>query len=194
MIRTPFLMWIRKGVLCISATPLRLSIEVALKEREDVDMATAIFGAGCFWGVEAFFEKFEGVTATTVGYIGGHLENPSYEEVKQGNTGHAEAVRIEYNPAVITYAKLVNIFFEAHDPTQVNRQGIDVGHQYRSVIFYTDASQKYIAEEKIKEWSAKGIFKRSIATQVEEATSFFEAEEHHQKYIQKHGSAACSIG
>ncbi|WP_226584812.1 peptide-methionine (S)-S-oxide reductase MsrA [Halobacillus litoralis] len=157
-------------------------------------MATAIFGAGCFWGVEAFFEKFEGVTETKVGYIGGHLENPSYEDVKAGNTGHAESVRVEYDPTVITYAELVNIFFEAHDPTSRNRQGGDVGHQYRSVIFYSDASQKYIADEKIKEWEGKGIFKRPIVTDVEAATTFFEAEEYHQKYLQKHGSAACSIG
>ncbi|ELK46424.1 peptide-methionine (S)-S-oxide reductase MsrA [Halobacillus sp. ACCC02827] len=157
-------------------------------------MATAIFGAGCFWGVEAFFEKFEGVTATKVGYIGGKLENPTYEQVKTGKTGHAEAVRIEYDPTRITYSELINIFFEAHDPTSKNKQGIDVGHQYRSAIFYSDASQKYIAEEKIKEWEEKGTFKRAIVTEVEEATSFFEAEEYHQKYLQKNGSAACSIG
>lgn len=157
-------------------------------------MATAIFGAGCFWGVEAFFEKFEGVKETKVGYIGGHLENPSYEEVKEGNTGHAESVKVDYDPTVITYAELVNIFFEAHDPTSRNRQGSDVGHQYRSVVFYSDASQKYIADEKIKEWEGKGIFKRPIVTEVEAATTFFEAEDYHQKYLQKHGSAACSIG
>ncbi|MEC3882316.1 peptide-methionine (S)-S-oxide reductase MsrA [Halobacillus litoralis] len=157
-------------------------------------MATAIFGAGCFWGVEAFFEKFEGVTETKVGYIGGHLENPTYEQVKAGKSGHAESVKVNYDPTVITYAELVNIFFEAHDPTSRNKQGIDVGHQYRSVIFHSDASQKYIAEEKIKEWEGKGVFKRPIVTEVEEATTFYEAEEHHQKYLQKHGSAACSIG
>ncbi|MGP4060746.1 peptide-methionine (S)-S-oxide reductase MsrA [Halobacillus sp. H74] len=157
-------------------------------------MATAIFGAGCFWGVEAFFEKFEGVTMTKVGYIGGKLEHPSYEQVKAGGTGHAEAVKINYDPTVITYAELVNIFFEAHDPTSRNRQGIDIGHQYRSVIFYSEASQKYIADEKIKEWEEKGVFKRRIVTTVEKATTFYEAEEHHQKYLQKNGSVACGIG
>lgn len=157
-------------------------------------MATAIFGAGCFWGVEAFFEKFEGITATRVGFIGGHTENPTYEKVKAGGTGHAEAIRLEYNPSVITYSELVNIFFEAHDPTSRNRQGIDVGHQYRSVIFYNGASQRYIAEEKIKEWNDKGTFKRPIVTEVEESTTFYEAEEHHQKYMQKNGSVACGIG
>ncbi|KHE68855.1 peptide-methionine (S)-S-oxide reductase MsrA [Halobacillus sp. BBL2006] len=157
-------------------------------------MATAIFGAGCFWGVEAFFEKFEGVTATRVGYTGGHVESPSYEEVKSGKTGHAEAIKIEYDPSVITYSELVNIFFESHDPTSRNRQGIDEGHQYRSVIFYSGASQKYIAEEKINEWNEKGIFKRPIVTEVRESSTFYEAEEYHQKYFQKNGSVACGIG
>ncbi|MCA0971991.1 peptide-methionine (S)-S-oxide reductase MsrA [Halobacillus litoralis] len=156
-------------------------------------MATAIFGAGCFWGVEAFFERFEGITATRVGYTGGKVESPSYEQVKTGKTGHAEAIRLEYDPSVITYAELVNIFFEAHDPTSRNKQGIDVGHQYRSAIFYKDASQKYIAEEKIKEWDAKGIFKRPIVTEVTAASTFYEAEEYHQKYIHKNGSVACGI-
>jgi peptide-methionine (S)-S-oxide reductase len=157
-------------------------------------MATAIFGAGCFWGVEAFFEKFEGVTATRVGYTGGHVESPSYEEVKSGETGHAESIKIEYDPSVITYSELINIFFESHDPTSRNRQGIDEGHQYRSAIFYSGASQKYIAEEKINEWNEKGIFKRPIVTEVKEASTFYEAEEYHQKYFQKNGSVACGIG
>ncbi|MCA1010268.1 peptide-methionine (S)-S-oxide reductase MsrA [Halobacillus halophilus] len=157
-------------------------------------MAKAIFGAGCFWGVEAFFEKFEGITSTRVGYIGGNLENPSYEQVKTGETGHAEAVKVEYDPTVITYSELVNIFFETHDPTSKNRQGADIGHQYRSAIFYNDASQKYIAEEKIKEWDEKGTFKRPIVTEVVKTTTFYEAEEHHQKYLQKNGSVACGIG
>ncbi|MGI8314762.1 peptide-methionine (S)-S-oxide reductase MsrA [Halobacillus mangrovi] len=157
-------------------------------------MATAIFGAGCFWGVEAFFEKFEGVTATRVGYTGGFVENPTYEQVKSGETGHAESIKIEYDPTVITYSELINIFFESHDPTSRNKQGIDVGHQYRSVIFYDGASQKYIAEEKINEWNEKGIFKRPIVTEVIEASTFYEAEEYHQKYFQKNGSVACGIG
>ncbi|WP_431800659.1 peptide-methionine (S)-S-oxide reductase MsrA [Halobacillus andaensis] len=111
-------------------------------------MATAIFGAGCFWGVEAFFERFEGITNTRVGYTGGHVENPTYEQVKTGTTGHAEAIRIEYDPEIITYGGLVNIFFEAHDPTTKNRQGVDVGHQYRSAIFYQNEAEKAVAEEK----------------------------------------------
>lgn len=157
-------------------------------------MATAIFGAGCFWGVEAFFERFEGITTTRVGYTGGNIENPTYEQVKTGKTGHAEAIRLEYDPSVITYAELVNIFFEAHDPTSRNKQGVDVGHQYRSAIFYADASQKYIAEEKVKEWDAKGIFKRPIVSEIVELSTFYDAEEYHQKYIHKNGSVACGIG
>ncbi|MFG6149877.1 peptide-methionine (S)-S-oxide reductase MsrA [Halobacillus sp. B23F22_1] len=157
-------------------------------------MATAIFGAGCFWGVEAFFERFEGITHTRVGYTGGHVESPTYELVKTGTTGHAEAIRIEYDPEVITYGGLVNIFFEAHDPTTKNKQGIDVGHQYRSAIFYQNEAEKAIAEEKIQQWTNKGIFKRRIVTEVTPAREFYEAEEYHQKYAQKNGSFACGIG
>ncbi|UOR13474.1 peptide-methionine (S)-S-oxide reductase MsrA [Halobacillus amylolyticus] len=157
-------------------------------------MATAIFGAGCFWGVEPFFERFDGVTATRVGYTGGHAENPTYEQVKTGTTGHAEAVKIEYDPTVLTYEELVNIFFEAHDPTTRNKQGMDVGHQYRSAIFYTNDLEKTIANEKIKQWEAKGIFKRPIVTEVAKAEVFYDAEEYHQKYSQKNGSVACGIG
>ncbi|MFD2925016.1 peptide-methionine (S)-S-oxide reductase MsrA [Halobacillus naozhouensis] len=157
-------------------------------------MATAIFGAGCFWGVEPFFERFDGVIATRVGYTGGNAEHPTYEQVKTGTTGHAEAVKIEYDASVLTYEELVNIFFEAHDPTTINQQGIDVGHQYRSAIFYSSDHEKTIANEKIQQWNEKGIFKRPIVTEVTKATVFYEAEEHHQKYSQKNGSAACSIG
>ncbi|MFC7061956.1 peptide-methionine (S)-S-oxide reductase MsrA [Halobacillus seohaensis] len=157
-------------------------------------MATAIFGAGCFWGVEAFFERFEGINHTRVGYIGGHLPNPTYEQVKTGATGHAEAIRIEYDPNIITYGGLVNIFFEAHDPTSRNKQGIDEGHQYRSAIFYQEETEKAISNEKINQWTNKGIFKRPIVTEVTPASTFYEAEEYHQKYSQKNGSFACGIG
>ena len=156
-------------------------------------MATAIFGAGCFWGVEAFFEKIEGVTGTRVGYTGGFVENPTYEQVKFGNTGHAEAIKIQFDPSVITYSELVNIFFDVHDPTSLNKQGVDRGPQYRSVIFYTDENQQHIAKGKIKEWDEKAIFKRPIVTEIKKATVFYDAEEYHQKYLQKNGSIACGI-
>ncbi|MGP4078614.1 peptide-methionine (S)-S-oxide reductase MsrA [Pseudalkalibacillus sp. R45] len=156
-------------------------------------METAIFGAGCFWGVEAFFEKFEGVVSTRVGYIGGTVENPTYEQVKTGDSGHAEAVKIQYDPALISYNELLNTFFEVHDPTTRNRQGIDIGHQYRSVIFYTNHNQKDIAEEKIKVLTEKAVFKLPIVTEVEKAPTFYDAEEYHQKYLQKNGAVACGM-
>lgn len=156
-------------------------------------MELAIFGAGCFWGVEAFFEKLEGITETRVGYTGGYVENPTYEQVKTGTTGHAEAIKIQYDPNIITYSELVDTFFGVHDPTSRNQQGLDIGHQYRSVIFYCDVNQQNIAEGKIKEWTDKGTFKLPIVTEIEPASFFYEAEEYHQKYLQKNGSVACGI-
>ncbi|WP_349408391.1 peptide-methionine (S)-S-oxide reductase MsrA [Pseudalkalibacillus sp. SCS-8] len=156
-------------------------------------MATALFGAGCFWGVEAFFEQIEGVISTRVGYSGGLVENPTYEQVKAGGTGHAEVIKIEFAPNIITYRELLNKLFEIHDPTTVNRQGIDIGHQYRSVIFYTDEAQKCEAEAKIKSLVEAEVYKLPIVTEVNPASNFYEAEEYHQKYFQKNGSAACGI-
>ncbi|SIS49075.1 peptide-methionine (S)-S-oxide reductase MsrA [Salimicrobium flavidum] len=154
-------------------------------------MAIAIFGAGCFWGVEAFFERLNGVTDTTVGYTGGFIENPTYEQVRSGRTGHAESIRITFDPKVLTYEELVEYFLEAHDPTSRNRQGEDVGHQYRSVIFHTNEAQKQLAASKINEWESREIFKRPIVTEVVPASTFYEAEEYHQQYVKKYG-AACS--
>ncbi|MGM7702661.1 peptide-methionine (S)-S-oxide reductase MsrA [Pseudalkalibacillus sp. Hm43] len=155
--------------------------------------ATAIFGAGCFWGVEAFFEQIEGVVSTRVGYSGGLLENPTYEQVKAGNTGHAEVIKIEFDPTVISYIELLNKLFEIHDPTTLNRQGIDIGHQYRSAIFYTDEDQKIEAEGKITALKEQAVYKLPIVTEVRPASTFYDAEEYHQKYFQKNGSAACGI-
>ncbi len=155
--------------------------------------ATAIFGAGCFWGVEAFFEQIDGVVSTRVGYSGGLLENPTYEQVKAGNTGHAEVIKIEFDPTVVSYIELLNKLFEIHDPTAVNRQGIDIGHQYRSAIFYTDENQKIEAEGKITALTEQAVYKLPIVTEVRPASIFYEAEEYHQKYFQKNGSAACGI-
>ncbi|MYL34909.1 peptide-methionine (S)-S-oxide reductase MsrA [Pontibacillus yanchengensis] len=156
-------------------------------------MATALFAAGCFWGVEAFFERLNGVVTTRVGYSGGHVENPSYELVKTGTTGHAETTKIEFDPDIISYQQLVDVFFECHDPTSINRQGEDVGSQYRSIIFYGDEEQKEIAEQKLQEWSNKGIFKRPIVTEITESAPFYDAEEYHQKYLQKNGSVSCGV-
>ena len=148
-------------------------------------MEKALFGAGCFWGVEESFRKIPGVLNTEVGYSGGNTINPSYETVCNGNTNHAEVVLVEYNPNEIMYEDLVEHFWKCHDPTTLNRQGLDVGTQYRSVIFYFNESQKIMSiESKIKHST---INKINIVTEVTKAKEYYKAEEYHQKYIQKTG-------
>lgn len=156
-------------------------------------MAKALFGAGCFWGVEAAFKKLPGVHSTTVGYAGGHTENPTYEEVCTDKTGHAEVVLVEYDPGKIGYQDLLATFWENHDPTHVNRQGPDVGTQYRSVIFTFDEAQKREAEKSKAALSESGRFKRPIATAIEPAPAFYEAEEYHQDYFEKKGIEHCPV-
>jgi len=143
-----------------------------------------IFGAGCFWGVEESFLNVEGVTETEVGYIGGTTSNPTYEDVCRGHTNHAEAVRVFYDSDIIVYEELLDIFFSIHNPTTLNRQGYDFGTQYRSVIFYHDDVQKKISEDKIRILNNK-TFQNKISTTIEKATTFWVAEEYHQKYIRK---------
>src|SRR3989344_4516134 len=150
-----------------------------------------MFGAGCFWGVEEAFRILPGVVSTEVGYAGGKSKQVTYEEVCQGQTGHAEVVKVTFDPQKIHYKKLLEIFFSIHDPTQMNRQGPDVGYQYRSVIFYFDDTQKKEAEEQLKKEQKK--YARVIATQVERVSTYSKAEEYHQKYIFKGGKAACKI-
>lgn len=152
---------------------------------------TATFGAGCFWGVEEKFRCTPGVTDTEVGYAGGHTENPTYKEVCSHGTGHAEVVQLQYDPEQISYEELLKIFFEMHDPTQVNRQGPDVGDQYRSVIFYHTDEQKQAAEQMKSELDDSGRFSRPIATQIESAPKFWPAEDYHQEYLKKRGGGAC---
>ncbi len=144
----------------------------------------AIFAAGCFWGVEEEFISTKGVTETEVGYIGGTTKEPTYEEVCEGNTYHAEAVKVYFEEKTISYDDLLNIFFEIHNPTTVNRQGVDLGTQYRSSIFYLDGFQKLSGENKIKQLN-KEKFNNKIVTLLEKATEFWIAEEYHQKYIRK---------
>ena len=144
----------------------------------------AIFAAGCFWGVEEEFISTKGVTETEVGYIGGTTKEPTYEEVCKGNTYHAEAVKVYFEEKIISYGDLLNIFFEIHNPTTVNRQGVDLGTQYRSSIFYLDGFQKLSGENKIKQLN-KEKFNNKIVTLLEKATEFWVAEEYHQKYIRK---------
>ena len=148
-------------------------------------MQTAVLAAGCFWGVEEFFRKTPGVISTQVGYTGGEKADPTYDQVSRGTTGHAEAVKIEFDPAKGTYEDLLKLFFRMHDPTTLNRQGNDVGTQYRSEIFYTTAAQKQTAEKVMKLVSDSKKWKGPLTTKLEAAGSFYPAEEYHQKYLLK---------
>lgn len=145
----------------------------------------ALLGAGCFWGVEHILRKIDGVINTTVGYSGGEVADPTYPLVCTGNTGHAEVVLVEFDPAVISYEKVLDVFFRLHDPTTLNRQHNDVGTQYRSVIFTYDDEQKKIAEEMIRKVDASGVFKTPVVTQVVPAGAFYAAEDYHQDYLIK---------
>ena len=148
-------------------------------------MAQAMFGAGCFWGVEYNFSKIKGVNEVVSGYSGGKTENPTYEQVCSNTTEHAEVVLIDYNPDMVSYDSLLNVFWEKHDPTTLNRQGPDVGNQYRSAIFYFDEEQQTLARESLKNLQQK--LERSIVTEITKADTFWKAEEYHQKYFEKHG-------
>jgi peptide-methionine (S)-S-oxide reductase len=150
----------------------------------------ATFGAGCFWGVEAAFRQLEGVSATRVGYSGGHMENPTYEDVCSHGTGHAEVVEVTYDPERVSYEQLLDTFWAKHDPTQMNRQGWDIGDQYRSVIFAHDAEQQEAAvRSKAQEQTRH---RKPVVTQVEPAQTFYEAEDYHQQYLEKRGRATCT--
>lgn len=148
-------------------------------------MAIATFGAGCFWGVESAFRRVEGVTSTSVGYAGGTLANPTYQDVCTGKTGHAEVVQVEFDPAVVSYGRLLDVFFDIHDPTQVDRQGPDVGSQYRSVVFTHDADQAAAAETAKQQLASAGAPDRPIATAIEPAGDYWLAEDYHQQYDEK---------
>jgi peptide-methionine (S)-S-oxide reductase len=153
-------------------------------------MATATFGAGCFWGVEAAFRNVEGVTATAVGYEGGHADRPTYEQVCSHTTGHAEVVQVEFDPQKVGYEQLLDVFWHEHDPTQLDRQGPDVGDQYRSVIFFHDGEQQESALR--SKASEQANWKAPIVTQIEPAEKFFEAEDYHQQYLEKRGRSTCT--
>ncbi len=153
-------------------------------------MEKATFGAGCFWGVEAAFQRLEGVTATRVGYSGGSRENPSYEEVCGGRTGHAEVVQVTFDPARIGYDRLLEAFWEVHDPTTLNRQGPDVGTQYRSAIFTHTPTQEAAARASKDRLQASGRFGREIVTEITPAGPFYPAEDYHQQYLEKRGATA----
>ncbi len=156
-------------------------------------MAKATFAAGCFWGVEATFRQLPGVSSTLVGYTGGSLENPTYKDVCTDTTGHAEAVEVEYDPAKLSYDKLLEVFWENHDPTQLNRQGPDFGKQYRSAIFFHDAEQEAAAKASKEALEKSRHYSKPIMTQIVPAVKFYEAEDYHQQYLEKRGLASCHI-
>jgi peptide-methionine (S)-S-oxide reductase len=154
-------------------------------------MQKALFAAGCFWGVQFYFDQVPGVTKTTVGYTGGHTENPTYEDVLTHTTGHAEAVEIEFDPEQVSYEVLLMQFFRMHDPTQMNRQGPDIGENYRSAIYYFDEGQK-AAAEKVKQ-AVQPSFDKPIVTEITEAGQFYPAEDYHQKFTEKTGRGMCHV-
>ena len=153
----------------------------------------ATFAAGCFWGVEAAFRQVPGVVDAAVGYTGGKLANPTYEDVCSDRTGHAEAVQVEFDPTRVSYDRLLDVFWENHDPTTKNRQGPDVGTQSRSAIFFHDADQEKAAAESRDHREKSGRFRRPIVTEIVPASTFWRAEEYHQRYLEKHGLAHCKI-
>lgn len=156
-------------------------------------MEKATFAAGCFWGVEATFRALPGVTATRVGYTGGGTEKPTYKDVCTDRTGHAEAVEVTYDPAKISYDDLLKVFWENHDPTTLNRQGPDVGTQYRSAIFYHSPEQEKAARASKDRLAQSGRFRRPIVTEIVPAVEFWEAEDYHQQYLEKRGLTHCHI-
>jgi peptide-methionine (S)-S-oxide reductase len=153
----------------------------------------ATFGAGCFWGVEAAFRQVPGVLDAVVGYSGGKTENPTYQEVCTDHTGHAEVVQVTFDPALVSYEKLLDAFWKMHDPTQVNRQGPDFGTQYRTAIFFHSHEQEAIAKKAKAALDASGKFRRPIATEITAAGPFYRGEEYHQRYLEKRGAASCHL-
>lgn len=162
--------------------PLTIMIQANNKEE------TAILGGGCFWCIEAVFEELEGVTKVESGYSGGKIANPTYREVCSGLTGHAEVVRVFFNPEITSYKEILSVFFSVHDPTTLNRQGADVGTQYRSVIFYHDEKQKQQAEEVINELEKQKVYQKPVVTEVSPAEDFFVAEDAHQNYYENNSN------
>ena len=173
---------------CINSASLTFQ-ETDPKPRAEI----AIFAAGCFWGIEEAFAKVKGVTLTEVGYSGGRTQNPTYEQVCSHTTGHAEVVRLEFDPSIVSYSRLLELFFEIHDPTSLDRQGFDIGDNYRSAIFFTNPSQEAAARRAIATLEETGKYRRPIVTQVELAGPFYRAEEYHQQYAAKHGGGFCHV-
>src|ERR1700719_564925 len=156
-------------------------------------MEKATFGAGCFWGVEAAFRQIQGVKATAVGYMGGRLNDPTYQDVCTDRTGHAEVVQVEFDPSEVSYEELLRVFWENHDPTTLNRQGPDTGTQYRSAIFYHTPEQEAAANASKDALAKSGLYKRPIVTEITAAPEFWRAEDYHQQYLEKRGLAHCNL-
>jgi|SRR5690348_9766127 peptide-methionine (S)-S-oxide reductase len=156
-------------------------------------MEKATFAAGCFWGVEAAFRQVKGVASTAVGYMGGSMSNPTYQDVCTDRTGHAEVVQVEFDPAQVSYRDLLKVFWENHDPTTLNRQGPDFGTQYRSAIFFHSAEQEAAAKASLDEQSKSGSYKRPIVTEITPAGEFWRGEEYHQQYLEKRGLTHCHL-
>ncbi|QLH74130.1 MAG: peptide-methionine (S)-S-oxide reductase MsrA [Methanomassiliicoccales archaeon] len=159
----------------------------------EASLKKAAFAAGCFWGVESAFREIKGVVDAQVGYMGGTLENPTYKLVCTGRTGHAETVEVLYDPSIVGYEDLLDAFWKMHDPTQLNRQGVDIGSQYRSVIFYYDQEQRDMAMRSKENLEKSGKFSRPIVTEIVPATRFWRAEEYHQRYNERHGLRSCHL-
>ena len=151
-------------------------------------MEKAIFGAGCFWHIQDRFKKVKGVSSTSVGYSGGKNDSPTYEQVCNGDTGHAEVVEVDFDSSIVTYSELLDVFWACHDPTTKDRQGPDIGHQYRSVIYYLDDNQRKLAEESMNDMNKSGRFRDSIVTEIHPIKEYYRAEDYHQDYFDKKGS------
>ncbi len=160
----------------------------------ETHLQKATFGAGCFWGVEAAYRQVKGVVSTAVGYAGGTLDNPTYRDVCTDKTGHAEVVEVTYDPSRVSYEDLLNVFWENHDPTQLNRQGPDIGTQYRSVIFFHTPEQQAAAVASKEQRERSGRYKKPIVTEIAPAPTFYMAEDYHQQYLEKRGLSSCHLG
>ena len=175
------------GVVVLSIALASLSAQTAMKPAAPSAMQTAVFAGGCFWGVEAVFEHLKGVKTVVSGYAGGKVVNPDYENVSSGRTGHAEAVKVTFDPSVVSYETLLKVFFTvAHDPTELNRQGPDVGTQYRSAVFFASAEQQKTVTEVIAQMTAAKAYRGAIVTQVAALDKFYDAEAYHQNYLYSH--------
>jgi peptide-methionine (S)-S-oxide reductase len=186
--------------ICFGAAVATLSFpgafqgtEINRTEQGYHQMQKATFGAGCFWGVEAAFRQVEGVLSTAVGYCGGTLANPTYEDVCSHGTGHAEVVQVEFDPTKVAYEELLEVFWKNHDPTQMNRQGPDVGSQYRSAIFFHNPEQETAAKASKERLEKRGKYRKPIVTEIMPASTFYRAEEYHQQYLEKRGLSSCHL-